>query len=135
MRGSIMPEKVERIAEIVERAFEVEGEERAKLIDELCGEDVDLCQEVKSLLGFDEKARELIDTLAHKFAAPLAVDVVAELRIGQVLGDYKILALLGEGGMGEVYLAEDMVLGRQVAIKLVKTGLGTSNIIRHFRKE
>src|SRR5207249_4064502 len=51
------------------------------------------------------------------------------------LGDYKIISLIGEGGMGEVYLAQDSSLGRKVAIKLLKLGLGTADIIRHFHQE
>ncbi|HYY43245.1 MAG TPA: protein kinase, partial [Pyrinomonadaceae bacterium] len=54
---------------------------------------------------------------------------------GQLLGGYEILAPLGEGGMGEVYLAHDTKLGRKVAIKLVKRGLGTSDVLRRFRHE
>ena len=63
------------------------------------------------------------------------VDPAGELKAGQQLGDYKIISLIGEGGMGEVYLAEDTKLGRKVAIKLLKLGLGTANFIRHFHQE
>src|SRR5207237_2406333 len=51
------------------------------------------------------------------------------------LGDYRAIALIREGGMGEVYLAQDTSLGREVAIKLLKLGLGTGDIIRHFHQE
>src|SRR6266478_4952099 len=51
------------------------------------------------------------------------------------LGEYKIVSLLGEGGMGEVYLAEDPQLNRKVAIKLVKLGFGRASLIRHFQRE
>ena len=52
-----------------------------------------------------------------------------------MLGDYRIISLLGEGGMGEVYLADDTHFGRQVAIKLIKQGFGTKEFVRHFRQE
>jgi len=131
----MQPDRAERVAEIVDRALETQGDERAKLMAELCGNDSELRQEAESLLNFEAKARGFIESPAYESAAHAFVEGVAELRIGQTLGDCKILSLLGEGGMGEVYLAEDQTLGRQVAIKVVKSGLGTSNIIRHFRKE
>ncbi len=58
-----------------------------------------------------------------------------ELTAGEMLGDYRIISLLGEGGMGEVYLADDTHFGRQVAIKLIKQGFGTKEFVRHFRQE
>ena len=58
-----------------------------------------------------------------------------ELTAGEQLGDYKIISLIGEGGMGEVYLADDTKLGRKVAIKLLKLGLGTASFVRHFHQE
>ncbi|MGH8092434.1 MAG: protein kinase domain-containing protein [Chthoniobacterales bacterium] len=57
------------------------------------------------------------------------------LKSGEVLGDYQILSLIGEGGMGEVYLAEDKSLGRSVAIKVLKFGLGATNFVRRFHQE
>ncbi|HWY50977.1 MAG TPA: protein kinase [Chthoniobacterales bacterium] len=63
------------------------------------------------------------------------VDPTGELTAGEQLGDYKIISLIGEGGMGQVYLAEDTKLGRKVAIKLLKLGLGTGSFIRHFHQE
>ncbi len=58
-----------------------------------------------------------------------------ELSAGETLGNYRILHLLGEGGMGEVYLAEDTKLPRRVAIKLIKSGFGTKAFIRRFQQE
>ena len=58
-----------------------------------------------------------------------------ELSAGEMLGEYRIISLLGEGGMGEVYLADDTHFGRQVAIKLIKQGFGTKEFVRHFRQE
>ena len=129
------PDRAERVAQIVERALEVSGEERADLIRDRCGDDDGLRSEVESLLKFQAKAHQFIETPAYQSVAQSVVDAVAGLRTGQTLGHYKILSLLGEGGMGEVYLADDTALGRKVAIKLVKTGLGTADVIRHFRNE
>ncbi len=131
----MQPERAARVAEIVGRSLEVGGGERTQLIAKLCGEETELRVEVESLLNYQKKARDFMEAPAYECVAPLVVDAAPGLRTGQILGDYKILSLLGEGGMGEVYLGEDTARGRNVAIKLIKRGLGTANIVRHFRNE
>jgi serine/threonine protein kinase/tetratricopeptide (TPR) repeat protein len=125
----------ERIADIVESALECDLSERAEFFEKACRDDVDLRKEVESLLGFEGKATDFIEKPAYEIAAETIVDPGGELKAGEQLKEYKILSLIGEGGMGEVYLAEDTKLGRKVAIKLLKFGLGTTNIIRRFQQE
>jgi eukaryotic-like serine/threonine-protein kinase len=122
----------ERVAEIVQAVLESPNEQRTKLIVDLCQDDVDLRREVESLLEFRDKSTAL-DKPAFAHLPPPSSS--GELGSGQRLGVYRIISLIGEGGMGEVYLADDTSLGRKVAIKLLKFGLGTSNIIRHFHHE
>jgi tetratricopeptide (TPR) repeat protein len=131
----MQPEKNERVAEIVEHALELEPDQRATLIADLCAGDAELRAEVESLLGFQEKAHDFIEAPAYELAAETIADLDGELRAGHVLGDYKIVSLIGAGGMGEVYLAEDISLGRKVAIKLVRHGFGHAHLVRHFRRE
>ena len=125
----------DRIAEIVESVLERDPSERAEFFEKACRDNVDLRKEVESLLRFAETATDFIEKPAYEIAAETIIDPGGELKAGEKLGEYKILSLIGEGGMGEVYLAEDTKLGRKVAIKLLKFGLGTSNIIRHFQQE
>ena len=131
----MQPERAERIADIVERALEVKVGERGPLLVELCGDDQELFVEVASLLHFQEKARDFIEKPAVETAAELLADERTGLRTGDTLDDYKIISLLGEGGISEVYLAEDAKLKRKVAIKLLKLGFGTTNIIRRFHEQ
>ena len=131
----MQPERAERIADIVEQALEVKIGQRGPLLVELCGEDRELFVEVASLLHFQEKARDFIETPAVESVAELLADERTGLQPGDALDGYNIVSLLGEGGMGEVYLAEDTSLGRKVAIKLLKYGMGTANLVRHFHRE
>ncbi len=131
----MQPDRAERIAELVEQALEVPADQRVKLMTDLCGHDVDLRREVESLLAFHDKAPDFIEKPAYELAAATLISADGELKTGEMLGDYKIISLIGEGGMGEVYLAEDTSLGRKVAIKLLKFGLGTANLIGHFHQE
>jgi eukaryotic-like serine/threonine-protein kinase len=128
-------DRTERVAKIVESALERDPAERARYLDQTCGQDVDLRQEVESLLGFQKIATDFMEKPAYQVAADAFADSGGELRSGERVAGYEIVSLVGEGGMGEVYLAEDISLGRQVAIKLLKFGLGSGSIIRHFHEE
>ncbi len=133
----MQPDRADKLAELVEHAFELEGGERAAFVERACGDDAELRAEVEALLGEQERAAELMKAPAAEFGATLLPqdEEVGELRSGEMLGDYRIVSLLGEGGMGEVYLADDTHFGRQVAIKLIKQGFGTREFVRHFRQE
>ncbi|HEY3662037.1 MAG TPA: serine/threonine-protein kinase [Chthoniobacterales bacterium] len=133
----MQPERAERIADLVENAFELEGAARSAYLAQACGDDRELHAEVEALLQEEARAAGLMSTPAVEFGAELLREEAAdgELSAGEMLGDYRIISLLGEGGMGEVYLADDTHFGRQVAIKLIKQGFGTREFIRHFRQE
>ena len=126
--------RTERVAAIVEEALELLPERRAEFITNLCRGDGDLRSEVESLLAYQKQATDFIERPAFVITGE-AGDSFGELRPAELIGRYKIVSLIGEGGMGEVYLAEDTSLGRKVAIKLLKLGLGTTHIIRHFQQE
>ena len=128
-------EKAQRVSEIVEGALECEAADWPSFLDRSCGDELPLRREVESLLGYREKATDFIEGPAYVNAASDLGANEGELQSGECLGEYRIISLLGEGGMGEVYLAEDLKLSRQVAIKLVKAGFGRANLIRHFQRE
>ena len=133
----MQPERAERLAELVEHAFELPSEARAVYLAQACGDDLELRAEVEALLREEERATSLMSASAAEFGAELLREEFAngEFQGGEMLGDYRIISLLGEGGMGEVYLADDTHFGRQVAIKLIKQGFGTKEFVRHFRQE
>ena len=129
------PEQTQRVAEIVEAALERDASTRAAFLDEACGGDRPLREEADSLLSYNEKATDFIESPAYVEAAGALAAETGELEPGDLLGEYEIISLLGEGGMGEVYFAEDRTLHRRVAIKLVKGGFGRANLLRHFQRE
>lgn len=123
------------VEEIFLAALEHKPETRTAFLRTRCSDDPLLMQEVASMLRAHAEAGEFLETPAFETNATLFLAAGLELKTGEALGSYRILSLLGEGGMGEVYLAEDTELGRKVAIKLIKRGLGGTDIVRHLRHE
>ena len=78
-------------------------------------------------------ARAFMQQPAIHLAADVFLD--RELKPEEAVGDYKIVSLIGSGGMGDVYLAEDRQLHRQVALKIVRRGMNTDDIVRRFQRE
>ena len=130
------PARAERVLELVGEALDLPPGERATFLQTRCGDDAALRQEVDSLLGYQQTDTRFLERPAFVIDPATLQDTLhGELRPGDVLGDCRIESLLGEGGMGEVYLAEDTALGRRVAVKLLKRHLGDEVSGRRFRHE
>ncbi len=115
--NSVTPERWMRVKEVFHAAVEHVPAGRAAFLSSACGEDTALRAEVERLLSAYEEAATFIDRPA------VANDVTAAGKTrptltGRVIGRYEIGPLLGVGGMGEVYAAKDLELGRAVAIKI-----------------
>src|SRR5207253_2793647 len=127
-------EDAQRIAELVKSALERVPEDWASFLDDECSGHPALRAEIESLLQQQEGASRFIETPALHLAAKSFMREGA-FRAGQTIGEYEIISLIGSGGMVEVYLAEDRQLHRKVALKLVRRGMDSDDIIRHFKRD
>ncbi|MDQ6808762.1 MAG: tetratricopeptide repeat protein [Verrucomicrobiota bacterium] len=130
-----MKEDWQQVEDLFFRALEHDPVTRTQFLRDSCDERLSLYEEVATLLRSHEEAGSFIERPAAACSAELVSDLVDGLHPGEAVGSHTILSLIGSGGMGEVYLAEDNDLGRRVALKLVKRGYGTAEIIRQFRRE
>jgi serine/threonine protein kinase len=114
--------------------------ERRAYLDEACGGDEPLRREVEALLAMHERSGSFLDLPPATHPAQLR-DTPQEPRIGgegpgTVIGPYKLLEQIGEGGMGAVYMAEQQgPVRRKVALKVIKPGMDTRQIIARFEAE
>src|SRR5262249_37898031 len=108
-----------RIERLWNAALERAQPERAAFLAEACEGDEEWRREDESLLRFDPRAEHFIEWPALEVAAQAQAEAIEESLIGRMIGHYRILSLLGEGGMSEVYLALDTSLERRVALKLL----------------
>lgn len=127
----------ERVKELFEAAVDLAPPERANLLNNECDGDDELRHEIESLLASDNETEDFIERPVLEIPRDLFPEPTEETLAGRQIGAYKIICEIGRGGLGSVYLAAraDDEYRKEVAIKLVRRGLDTEDILRRFRNE
>ncbi|MCA1657730.1 MAG: serine/threonine-protein kinase, partial [Verrucomicrobiaceae bacterium] len=130
------PARLEQIEEVFAAAVSRTVEERSSFLDETCSGDDALRSEVEALLTADRDAEGSLQKIASAMAADWAAANDDHDLVGQTFGRYKIIAPLAKGGMGEVFLAEDLTLHRKAALKfLPRRFTRDADRLRRFEQE
>ncbi len=129
-------ESWQHVKEVLYAALEREPAERASFLDSACRGNPELRKEVETLIVSYERAGNFFERPALDLAAVIAAEEQEAALVGRTLGHYTILSLLGAGGMGDVYLAEDTLLGRKVALKLLPVHFTQNEVrLRDLKRE
>ena len=130
------PEDAERVLELFAEARAYPPDQRADFLTRVCAGNDAVRMEVESLLNDQAPSPDFLAQPAFESGLEVLGDAEAngELKAGDAIGDCRIISLLGVGGMGKVYLADDLALGRRVAVKLIQRGR-SDMLLSHFRHE
>jgi serine/threonine protein kinase len=123
-------EKWLKIKSIFNEAVDLETGKRSAFLDSVCDDDAEIRTQLEKLLAEDLKDETLFDP----FIEPISLTTFTG-KIDQTIGKYHLLKEIGEGGMGSVYLAQREDLGNKAALKIVKKGMDTADLLRRFQTE
>src|SRR5262249_46077466 len=117
------------------QAIEIESpEERSVFLDKACASDPELRREVEKLVRDYFRAGEFLERPAAQAVA--TVEEAPRERPGTMIGPYKLLQQIGEGGMGTVFMAQQtQPVQRKVALKVIKPGMDSRQVIARFEAE
>src|SRR5580700_11303656 len=145
-------ERWRKIEELYHLGLELNEARRDEFLSRACEGDEDLRREVESLLAHEKKSKDFIESPAMEVAARLVGDDSVNSGAGRelteslppgetiaaasIIGPYHLLHLIGEGGMGQVWLAEQKEpVRRRIALKLVKAEMNSREVIARFESE
>lgn len=118
-------------------ALEHEGAERRRFVEDRCSGDPELAREVATLLNSSDSAEDFLGGMAARIGVPTDPEAYSQRLIGKRIGNYRIIRLIGRGGMGAVYLVErdDEQFEMQAALKLLPIGVNSPEARQRFLAE
>ncbi len=129
----------QRSSEIFEKLSDLGSQEIESELLRLCGDDKALLAEVRSLLDAHQQAGGFLNQSAgdpHQVLDETKIHTSGLEQPGAIIGPYKLLEQIGEGGFGTVYMAQqDAPIRRKVALKIIKAGMDTKQVVARFESE
>jgi serine/threonine protein kinase len=133
---SMTPARFQTIEEIFRAALDQKPDQISAFLDTACEGDELLRRKVEALLASRQRVGSFIETPAVGIATRIIQNGQADLLVGQTFGHYKLSKRIGAGGMGEVYLATDLIAGRKAAFKLLPERFtGDAERLKRFQQE
>jgi serine/threonine protein kinase/tetratricopeptide (TPR) repeat protein len=131
-----MSDHLPAVESVFGAALEIPSPEgRASFLDRVCGGNAELRREIESLLEAHFRAGQFLESPAATPTVTVTPAPPVE-EAGTLIGPYKLLEPIGEGGMGVVYMAEQTrPIRRKVALKIIKPGMDTKQVIARFEAE
>ncbi len=129
------PGHFERVSALFERAREMPEGELEAFMNEACGSDAALRREMESLLAAHREKSPLDGCEPGEMAGRLASDLRDDGRAPERIGRFRVVGMVGEGGMGVVYEAMQDTPARSVAVKVIQLGMNTKQVIARFEAE
>lgn len=126
-----------RAMQVFEQVADLEGVARESMLDELCTGDTDLKSKVQAMLAADASASDPFDAHPERWSGVLEAAVDGSGLIGRIIGVWKIVAVAGRGGMGNVYEVEraDGAYAQHAALKLIRTAADSAAVRERFLRE
>lgn len=131
------PDRWQRVKDIFEASLDRPPDDRRAYLDSVCDGDADLRSSVEALLASDDEPYPALEPIVGGAGIAMTMEALSATLPDREVGHYRLLEEMGSGGMGTVYQAvrADGAYDQRVAVKLIKPGMASDDVLRRFRRE